>query len=497
MSTDPAALSVRGAVKTFGRLRALDGVDLTVPPGALLAVLGPSGCGKTTLLRCIAGFERLDAGEISLLGRTVAGPGIHLPPNRRRAAIVPQEGALFPHLTVAQNVGYGLDRAARRSGRVAEVLAMVGLDGYQDRMPHQLSGGQQQRVAIARALAPRPPLVLLDEPFTALDAGLRAQLRRDVRAALRADGASAVLVTHDQDEALSMADLVAVLRRGRIVQVDTPARVYSEPADSWVAGFVGEAVLLPGRLAGATVWTAPGPAEIASSGSASRSAPESSRSSGSAGSAAESSASGAASTFEPAVEAAVTGSAATSASGMEGASSGEPSVTVLVRPEQIELLPAGAPAAAGMAVARVIGRDYHGHEAMVTLALVAAGWSQNGSGRRGGGGSADGGSGNRAARDDGPRVRARVAGDVPVGPGDLMAVRVRGPVRVWPGHERGDPGRDSPGHGRVRGDRDRDGDRDDAVAGGAAPGDTAVGDTAAGDTAAGDAVVAASRIDRR
>ncbi|MBA3490341.1 MAG: ABC transporter ATP-binding protein [Longispora sp.] len=238
------SLEVRGVHKRFGETIALDRVDLSVPAGALLAVLGPSGCGKTTLLRCLAGFTHVDAGVIEVSGRAVTG----LPPERRRIAVVPQEGALFPHLSVAGNVNYGLDRADRRSGRVQEVLALVGLTGYESRMPHQLSGGQQQRVAVARALAPRPPLVLLDEPFSALDATLRSDLRRDVRAALRADRATALLVTHDQDEAMSMADIVAVMRDGRIVQTGLPGEVYRAPADTWVASFVGDAVLLPATV---------------------------------------------------------------------------------------------------------------------------------------------------------------------------------------------------------------------------------------------------------
>jgi iron(III) transport system ATP-binding protein len=241
-------LEINGLVKRYGRVTAVTGADLTVPAGTLTAVLGPSGCGKTTLLRCVAGFERIDAGTVRIGGRVVAGPAGHVPPHRRRVVVVPQEGALFPHLSVAGNVAYGLPRAERRSGRVREVLALVGLAGYEDRMPHQLSGGQQQRVAVARALAPRPSLILLDEPFSALDASLRTVVRDDVRAALRADGATAVLVTHDQGEALSMADQVAVMRAGRIVQAAAPGEVYRAPADAWTAGFVGEAVLLTGTL---------------------------------------------------------------------------------------------------------------------------------------------------------------------------------------------------------------------------------------------------------
>jgi iron(III) transport system ATP-binding protein len=249
-----ANLLVCGLTKSFGRTAALSCVDLTVQSGSLTAVLGPSGCGKTTLLRCVAGFESCDAGDIIIAGRSVAT----MPPHRRRVGIVPQEGALFPHLSVFDNVAYGLDRTGRRNGRVEAVLALVGLEGLAGRMPHQLSGGQQQRVAVARALAPRPPIVLLDEPFSALDAALRADLRRDVRDALRADGATAVLVTHDQNEALSMADDVAVMRDGRIVQGGPPADVYRQPTDPWVAAFVGESVWLTATIDGTTAKTALG-----------------------------------------------------------------------------------------------------------------------------------------------------------------------------------------------------------------------------------------------
>ncbi|PZF96491.1 ABC transporter ATP-binding protein [Micromonospora deserti] len=299
-----------GVVKRYGPVTALAGVDLTVPSGELTAVLGPSGCGKTTLLRCLAGFERLDAGEIRIDGVPVAGADRHRPAHRRRIAVVPQEGALFPHLSVAANVGYGLDRAARRGDRVEEVLTLVGLAGYGDRMPHQLSGGQQQRVAVARALAPRPSVVLLDEPFSALDAGLRAGLRHDVREALRADGATGVLVTHDQGEALSVADRVVVLRAGRVVQCADPTTVYREPADEWVAGFVGDAVLLPAVAEGGAARTVLGSVPLA------------------------------------------------------GAAPSGP-VTVLVRPEQVRLTPGP-----GAVTATVLRHDFHGHDALVGLRLA-------------------------------------------------------------------------------------------------------------------------------
>jgi iron(III) transport system ATP-binding protein len=242
-----ASLSVAGLSKAFGDSPVLAGLDLEAPTGSLTAVLGPSGCGKTTLLRLLGGFEHADSGSIRLGERVLCDAGAHLAPERRAIGFVPQEGALFPHLDVAANVGFGLPRALRRGGRVEELLALVDLEGLGKRLPHQLSGGQQQRVALARALAPEPGLVLLDEPFDALDAGLRAQVRAEVREALRAAGATALLVTHDQEEALSLADTVAVMRGGRIVQAADPQTLYRDPVDAEVAVFVGEAVLLEGR----------------------------------------------------------------------------------------------------------------------------------------------------------------------------------------------------------------------------------------------------------
>jgi len=245
-----ASLSVAGLRKAFGGAPVLADLDLEVPAGSLTAVLGPSGCGKTTLLRLLGGFERADGGSIRLGERVLCDERTHLAPERREIGFVPQEGALFPHLDVAANVGFGLPRASRRGGRVGELLELVGLQNLAERLPHQLSGGQQQRVALARALAPEPGLVLLDEPFDALDAGLRAQVRGEVREALRAAGATALLVTHDQEEALSLADRVAVMRGGRIVQAADPQTLYRDPVDADVARFVGEAVLLEGRLDG-------------------------------------------------------------------------------------------------------------------------------------------------------------------------------------------------------------------------------------------------------
>jgi iron(III) transport system ATP-binding protein len=242
------ALSVRALRKAFGRSPVLTQLDLDVPAGSLTAVLGSSGCGKTTLLRLIAGFERADAGTIEVEQRVVCDARTQLAPERRGVGFVAQEGALFPHLDVAANVAFGLPRAERKSPRVGELLELVGLAGLAKRYPHELSGGQQQRVALARALAPAPQLVLLDEPFDALDASLRVQVRAEVREVLRRSGATALLVTHDQQEALSLADVVAVMRDGAIVQAADPRTLYNDPRDAELAGFLGEAVLLAARL---------------------------------------------------------------------------------------------------------------------------------------------------------------------------------------------------------------------------------------------------------
>jgi len=245
-----SSLTVTALTKAYGTAPVLTGVDLHVPERSLTALLGPSGCGKTTLLRLIAGFDDPDSGTVTLGGRVVAGEGRGVAARRRGIGFVPQEGGLFPHLTVAGNISFGLPRQQRRDGgRVRELLQLVGLDAeHAHRSPHQLSGGQQQRVALARALAPAPSLVLLDEPFSSLDAGLREGTRRAVSAALTASGATAVLVTHDQAEALSMADQVAVLRHGRLVQLADPRTLYRSPRDLDVAAFVGEAVVLDAEV---------------------------------------------------------------------------------------------------------------------------------------------------------------------------------------------------------------------------------------------------------
>jgi len=250
--TRGATLRLRGLRKSFGDVVAVDGIDLDVEPGATCALLGPSGCGKTTTLRLIAGIEELDAGSIEIGDERVSTPQRSLPAERRRIGMVFQDYALFPHLDVAGNVGYGLGRRPDRD-RVEAMLATVGLEGLGSRYPHELSGGQQQRVALARALVTEPRAVLLDEPFSNLDAGLREKVRTEAREILDAQGVTSIFVTHDQEEALSIADVVAVVNEGKIEQVGTPEEVYSRPANRWVAGFLGEIEVLPGRAANGTI----------------------------------------------------------------------------------------------------------------------------------------------------------------------------------------------------------------------------------------------------
>ncbi len=244
------AIVVDGLAKSYGSAPVLAGLSLTVRTGSFVAVLGASGSGKTTLLRVLAGFEGADAGTVELCGNVVDDGVRRAPPEQRRVGYVPQEGALFPHLNVAANVAFGLPRPRRGSQWIGELLDLVGLAGLDRRRPHELSGGQQQRVALARALAIDPAIVLLDEPFAALDPELRGTTRADVKAALAAVGATAVLVTHDQDEALSLADEVAILAGGRIAQSGAPQRIYRAPVDAGIARFLGDANLLPARLNG-------------------------------------------------------------------------------------------------------------------------------------------------------------------------------------------------------------------------------------------------------
>ncbi len=317
MSAEGApGLALLGLRKHFGSQLVLDEVDLTVAPGAFAALLGASGSGKTTLLRLIAGFERPDAGSVVIGGQVVEAPGRRVAPEGRRVGYVPQEAALFPHLSVEANVAFGLPR--RRRNEAVRLLELVGMAPYAHRLPHQLSGGQQQRVALARALAIKPALVLLDEPFSSLDPNLRAAVRDEVGRILREAGSTVLLVTHDQDEALSLADVVAVLRRGVVAQCAAPRALYGAPADVELACFLGEANVLEGVATAGLVAT-------------------------------------------------VLGVAACS-SGTEIAE-GE-ALEVLVRPEQLRLVATSDPTAPPGSLAAVVERlDYHGHDAVIRLRL--------------------------------------------------------------------------------------------------------------------------------
>ena len=246
-----------GVTKHFGEVAAVDSASLCVARGEIVALLGPSGCGKTTLLRLIAGFERPDGGSVTVDGRLVASPASWIAPEARRVGMVFQDYALFPHLTVAGNVGFGLPRRTRAS-RVPELLAIVGLDGLERRYPHELSGGQQQRVALARALAPSPELVLLDEPWSNVDPFLRESLRAEVAEIIRPLGVTVLLVTHDREEAFTLADRIALMRNGSVVQEGTAEELYFAPATRWAAEFVGAANVLSGRIVAGRVETAIG-----------------------------------------------------------------------------------------------------------------------------------------------------------------------------------------------------------------------------------------------
>jgi iron(III) transport system ATP-binding protein len=318
-----ADLRCQGLAKSYGVRAVLRDVDLIVPSGTLTAILGASGSGKTTLLRVIMGFIETDAGTVAVGGTTVADAGrTHVTSDKRAIGYVAQEGALFPHLTAGENVGFGLPRAERRKGtRTAEALELVGLGSdYAGRRAHELSGGEQRRVALARALAPRPRLVLLDEPFSGLDAALRVETREAVVHALAEEGTTAVLVTHDQAEALSMGREVAVLREGRLVQRAAPTVLYREPVDLEVGRFVGDAFALPGHASSARVACALGDLELASPG-------------------------------------------------LEGP------VQVMVRPEQVRLVRRGGPGpdpTPPRVAATVIDYAYYGPDTVVRLALEAA-----------------------------------------------------------------------------------------------------------------------------
>jgi len=307
--TRPAAISAVDIRLRFGTNRAVDGASLTVAPGSLVALLGPSGSGKTSMLRVIAGFEKPDAGTVAIGGRVVTGPGVWLEPEARRIGMVFQEGALFPHLTVAGNVGFGDADAAR----VARCLELVGLTDRAKSYPHELSGGERQRVALARALAPEPDVVMLDEPFASLDAGLRLALREEVARILGEAGASALLVTHDQEEALSLADAVVVMRAGRVEQSGSPEDLYRRPVSRWIAEFLGDAEVLP---------------------------------------------------------AVVGNGVATCELGRFPATSEDGRVSVVVRPESIVLAEARPGIDSGVP-ARIVGRWFYGHDQVVELELAS------------------------------------------------------------------------------------------------------------------------------
>jgi iron(III) transport system ATP-binding protein len=343
-------LRISGLKKAFDEQAVLCGVDLRVGSGRLVAILGASGSGKTTLLRLVCGFERVDGGTIEIDGQLVSSRELLVPPEERRIGYVAQEGALFPHLSVAANIMFGLPRRQRRlTDKVMALLDLVGLPPvYATRWPQELSGGEQQRVALARALAPEPRLVLLDEPFSSLDAALRLETREAVARALTAAGATAVLVTHDQGEALSMGSQVAVLRDGRLVQISAPETLYRHPVDADLARFVGEAVVLPGIAAAGSVICELGRLPLPPG------------------------------TPDGAVE-------------------------LLVRPEQIRLLP---PDGASEQRARVQHVSFYGHDASVALIL--------GDGAQG------------------LELVARVAGHLTPPPGSEVGLRIEGDVVAFP-----------------------------------------------------------------
>jgi iron(III) transport system ATP-binding protein len=260
-------ICVHGVSKRFGTTKAVYRADLCVERGEFVALLGPSGCGKTTLLRLIAGFEHPDTGEVKIEEIAVAGEGAWIPPERRRVGMVFQDYALFPHLTVAENVSFGVERRSR-GRRLSELLELVGLTGLEQRLPHELSGGQQQRVALARALAPEPAVVLLDEPWSNIDPLLRGTMRDDLAAILRRAGVTVVLVTHDREEAFSLADRIALMCDGTVVQEGPAEELYLAPRTRWAAEFVGAGNFLPGRVAGGLVETLLGAFPVANANGA-------------------------------------------------------------------------------------------------------------------------------------------------------------------------------------------------------------------------------------
>jgi iron(III) transport system ATP-binding protein len=300
-------ICTHGVTKRYGAVAAVLDSELCVERGEVVALLGPSGCGKTTLLRLIAGFERPDAGEIAIEERPVAGRSAWVPAHARGIGMVFQEYALFPHLSVEQNVGFGVRRGDRAT-RVPELLRLVGLTAERERFPHELSGGQQQRVALARALAPRPTVVLLDEPWSNIDPMLRASMRAELAAILRGIDVTVLFVTHDREEAFSLADRIALMRDGTVVQTGSPEELYLAPADRWAAEFVGAANFLPGTIDGGLVDTLIGRFPVANA-------------------------------------------------------NGHRDVEALIRPEQLELAP--DPVGAG----EVVGREFRGHDVFYRVRL--------------------------------------------------------------------------------------------------------------------------------
>jgi iron(III) transport system ATP-binding protein len=246
-------LELENVVRRFGARSAVNGLSIRLAKGSIGCLLGPSGCGKTTALRCIAGFEAVDEGIIRAHGRVLASPEFHAPPESRQIGMVFQDYALFPHLTVLDNIAFGLHRLDRgkRARRAEEILETVGLGEHRGHYPHQLSGGQQQRVALARALAPEPEIVLLDEPFSSLDVELRERLSVEVRSVLKTLNTTALLVTHDQQEAFAVADVIGVMKDGRLEQWDSPYQLYHRPATRFVADFIGQGVFIPGEVVAA------------------------------------------------------------------------------------------------------------------------------------------------------------------------------------------------------------------------------------------------------
>jgi iron(III) transport system ATP-binding protein len=337
---------VAGLCKSFSTQPVLRGVDLDVPVGSFTAILGPSGSGKTTLLRILAGFDRMDAGSVVIGGQVMEDGRRFVRPQRRGIGYVPQEGALFPHLTVADNVGFGVPRRERKG--MAHLVEMVGLTGLERRYPHQLSGGQQQRVALARALAIQPKVVLLDEPFSSLDASLRDGVRRDVAHILAEANATTILVTHDQDEALGLADQIAVLNEGCIVATADPRSLYGDPSDLAAAVLIGDANVMAAEMRGGRASSVLGTVDVA---------PQ--------------------------------------------AGTREGSVQLLLRPEQLVL---HVEPEDGRVKATVVEMQYHGHDALVRVAIASPG---------------------------APVFSARVPGDLALTQGQAVWVTLRGPGRVW------------------------------------------------------------------